>query len=707
MSDSAKDLRNSLTRGQEDEPAGSPVIPIRMDSLLNEFDNGKEVGERAGVEGKMAEKYTWKRTFLQCWTGWPNDGKSENIHNLIPTTVGFVKMADIKPGHYVFDTNGKPTKVLRVTKVIFGRKCYRVGFSDGTKIDVCEDHEWLTYDNSALRSFYKQSRRTQTKERGYDQRDKCSQPSVVTTKEISKTLWDKKRNRVNHHVMLAKAISCTRKKLKIRPYVLGIWLGDGTRNTSQITTSDYEIVKNIKNYGYDVTKNSHKYRYNIKLLISNLKNYDIHDVKRIPINYLFSSSSQRLELLCGLMDSDGHINKNGICEFTNTSKSLAEDVYSLICSLGIKCGWSEGVAKYSDKITGTKYRLSFKTNKLVFKLQRKKERIPVHISPRQKFRSIISCEEIDSFPTKCIEVEADNHLYLTSRSFIPTHNTTFFMFMSLLKALIDDWHFCIWPPEMFSSEKVDGKIIRNPNDIVDELIYMLAGQTPYKHYYELYRLKQMDRKRYIECAHIIKKHFTIVHPKEKTFEGVIESFKRVYDDRKGKVDAFLVDPFKNIRQSGYGRTDLMLDEAFDTFKDFALDTNSSMNFIAHPGKQNEVKDKDGAYKVVDQHMLLGGSAWDNGMDAIYSVYRPFRHESVNDPRVNFYSLKKRKQQLTGKRGMVDEIEFNIKTNRFYFNDICPIDQEKNPARVTKDDLQPQVSMDFSNELHSDDQDAPF
>lgn len=277
--------------------------------------------------------------------------------------------------------------------------------------------------------------------------------------------------------------------------------------------------------------------------------------------------------------------------------------------------------------------------------------------------------------------------------------TTFFMYMALIKGLLDGWHFCIWPPEMFSSEKVGDKIIRNPNDIVDELIYMLTGQCPYKHFHGLYGIPQMSKGLYNESVEIIKKYFTFIHPRDKTIDGIIEAFNIVHDKRP--VDAFLVDPFKNIRQD-QGRSDLVLDEAFSKFNDFVIDTNSVMNWIAHPAKQQEVKDKDGAYKIVDQNMLLGGAAWDNGMDAIYSVYRPLRHESVNDPTVEFYALKKRKQQLTGRRGVVKDIEFNIKTNRFYFNDICPIDESRNPAVIVTTS-EPQMNFTTSG----DEEDAPF
>lgn len=257
--------------------------------------------------------------------------------------------------------------------------------------------------------------------------------------------------------------------------------------------------------------------------------------------------------------------------------------------------------------------------------------------------------------------------------------TTFFMFLALLKSIKDGWKWCVWSPEMLSSEKRGDQILRNANDLVDELVYMLTGKCPYKHYHKLYKLEQMPVEEYKSALTFIREHFIFVHPQEKTFDHLIDLYFKVYNDHK--IDGFLIDPFKNIRQEKFGRSDQILDEAFDKFKDFAIDTNSSMNFIAHPKSLNDQKEKDGSFKVVDQFMLLGGAAWDNGLDGIYSVYRPYRHEDVSDPNVEFYSLKKRKQQLTGKRGVVKNIQFNIKTNRYYFDGICPIDGSRNPEDI--------------------------
>jgi hypothetical protein len=88
----------------------------------------------------------------------------------------------------------------------------------------------------------------------------------------------------------------------------------------------------------------------------------------------------------------------------------------------------------------------------------------------------------------------------------------------------------------------------------------------------------------------------------------------------------------------------------------------------------EVKDKNGAFKVVNQFMQLGGSAWDIKMDGQYSIYRPERHLDPSDPKVHLYNLKQRQAEVVGvQRGSCENIEFIFKNKQYYFDSINPMD----------------------------------
>lgn len=139
------------------------------------------------------------------------------------------------------------------------------------------------------------------------------------------------------------------KKIEMDPYILGYWLGDGTSSKTQITTADHEIVnifteyaENIgcrlrktggSDYSYDITTEESKRGGNI--MRNQLREYDLFNNKHIPDVYLYNSRENRLKLLAGLIDSDGHLDKEKNCmEWTQKSETLFDQVLWLVRSLG-------------------------------------------------------------------------------------------------------------------------------------------------------------------------------------------------------------------------------------------------------------------------------------------------------------------------------------------------------------------------------------
>ncbi len=120
----------------------------------------------------------------------------------------------------------------------------------------------------------------------------------------------------------------------------------------------------------------------------------------IPNIYLRSSYDQRLALLQGLLDETGN-QSTGDVKLTLNNNRLSEQVYQLIISLGVKTT----IAEHCDNNV-SQYTISFNLDQ---KLN------DSHQICRVEFAGI--------FDTKCIEVDADDSLYLTSRSMIPTHNS--------------------------------------------------------------------------------------------------------------------------------------------------------------------------------------------------------------------------------------------------------------------------------------------
>jgi replicative DNA helicase len=150
--------------------------------------------------------------------------------------------------------------------------------------------------------------------------------------------------------------------------------------------------------------------------------------KHIPANYLRASQAQRRALLAGLLDTDGTVSPSGSVQFAVTSRQLAEDFRELITSLGYRCGWFEKPVRGRSPKTSTAYVITFTTDDDVFRLCRKRaiheERRPQRPGPKTRHRYIRAVRAVPSQPVRCVQVDSPDHLYLASRSMIPTHNST-------------------------------------------------------------------------------------------------------------------------------------------------------------------------------------------------------------------------------------------------------------------------------------------
>ena len=382
----------------------------------------------------------FRRVYIEVPRG---NGKALALNTLIPTPNGFVRMGDLKVGMHVYGSNGKPCRITAATDVMFGRPCYEVEFNTGEVIVADADHQWVT-----------DARRDRDRLKGRGGKNAGPKPSVKTTREIASTLMC--RDDRNHRIPVVSAVEGQVKELPIEPYLLGLWLGDGTTHRAQITCADPEIIERIREMGYPVRNASTKttpFAWNITSgskgkyadkdsFYKKLERAGVLHDKHIPEAYLVASVEQRLELLQGLMDTDGFISKGqGQCEFTQKRQKLARQVYQLVAGLGFRPRISEKRAKLKEKDCGIVYRVFFHAYKErpVFKLARKLERLRERPAKRglQDYRQIVRCDPVPSVPVRCIEVDSEDHCYLASEGHIITHNSSLSSGVALYCLLAD------------------------------------------------------------------------------------------------------------------------------------------------------------------------------------------------------------------------------------------------------------------------------
>lgn len=311
----------------------------------------------------------------------------------------------------------------------------------------------------------------------YDQRKKLTKPKVLTTKDIyesgvkyvnTKGMETKYNNYSIKN--LSKPVNYSKKLTTIPPYMLGVWLGDGHSKASRISGVDEDIFKNIENLGYTISSHGYQTVYvgnylNETTLLTQLKELNLFGNKHIPYNYLYSNVDDRKELLSGLLDTDGSVSSNGIVHYYTSSKILMEQVKQLIESLGYKTKVTSKISKYKDSngeyVDCKKaYTISFKAKSFVFKLGRKNEKLKEFIDKNQGdrhlHRYITSIKKVESIPTKCLTVDSEDHLFLCTKSYLPTHNTTT-EYVGILQILKDsNFTSNIWTIEEPIEYKIDG-----------------------------------------------------------------------------------------------------------------------------------------------------------------------------------------------------------------------------------------------------------
>lgn len=349
-------------------------------------------------------------------------------------------IGDLKVGDLIYDESGELTEVIHLNPIIFD-DVYEVEFEDGEKIQCNGDHLWGVYD----RSFDKWNR--------YDDKYVLRSTDFLYC-HFNDRFKDDNSKDYRFHVQIAKPINYPKYScLSINPYLLGLWLGDGSSDAPCITSDGKdvdEIISYIAPFCSTIKKERDKrncYRIFIDrkkemteegyttrkikngTLIAKLRVLNVFQNKNIPERYLYASIEDRLELLRGLMDSDGTIDKSGHCEFTQTNKKLMDDVCVLLTSLGIKYTLSYKEHTSYIKKDGTEaytWRLYFTASKEmpIFKLKRKYNRLSDVPLRNADQKAIINVHKIgEKKAMRCITVNNKSGLYLCGNHATVTHNS--------------------------------------------------------------------------------------------------------------------------------------------------------------------------------------------------------------------------------------------------------------------------------------------
>jgi replicative DNA helicase len=363
--------------------------------------------------------------------GRPSMGKAQPLDAKVRTASGWKTMGELAVGDALASIDGRPSIVTGIHPQ-GERQVWRVAFSDGRSAECCGEHLWRVHHRE------------------------WAQPRILSTDALRALL---QRRRYQRRLWidvpdgeLAGHAAEAHEALPVDPWLLGALLGDGSLNGTALRFSgtSSEMLERIARRVEPVMELSHAGRCDWRIvrasaierapqrpphnpLIRALQSLGLwgrtSQDKFIPRAYLDAPRAARLDLLRGLLDTDGWVERWGSVRFSTASPRLRDDVVELVRSLG---GWCSVARKAGRFTVGGERRegapqwtctISHPQPRELFLLGDKLARVPQRRA-RRRMPVLTSIEPTRVAPVQCISVSHPSRLYLTD-DYVVTHNTAF------------------------------------------------------------------------------------------------------------------------------------------------------------------------------------------------------------------------------------------------------------------------------------------
>jgi replicative DNA helicase len=397
----------------------------RIETLYNRDDPSDVTGVPTGFADLDRMTSGFQPGDLVVVAGRPSMGKAQPLDASVRTLRGWKPMGELRVGDALASIDGMPSFVSDVFPQ-GGRQVYRVTFSDGRACECCAEHLWRVHHRT------------------------WQEPRALRTDRIAEMLT-RRRYRGRLWIDMPAGDFGVADELPVDPWVLGALLGDGSftaatvrfstaaesmrqRLASRIDASlelthaggvDWRVVQ--RNRGRQrgvqgVTANA----LTVAIKALGLWGAGSHE-KFIPRRYLDAGREARLDLLRGLLDTDGRVERWGTVRYTTASARLAEDVAELARSLG---GW----CRVRVKRTHFHYQGERRQGRESFTctihhpdagslLLLSEKQVPTIAKPiRRRRPTFASIEPTRVTATQCIAVTHPTRTYITD-DYVVTHNT--------------------------------------------------------------------------------------------------------------------------------------------------------------------------------------------------------------------------------------------------------------------------------------------
>jgi replicative DNA helicase len=386
----------------------------------------------------------------------PSMGKAQPLDAAVRTRTGWARMGDLAVGDAVASVDGLPSIVTAIFPQ--GEKeVFTVSFSDGRSTECCAEHLWQVQ---------------------YRQWDK---PRVMNTAKLAEML-QRKRYAQRLWIEPHSGDFGHEQNMPMDAWVLGSLLGDGCltgAGTVRFSTAEPQMLEMMsQRLGSDMAMR-HAGRYDwriVRELGANAKGVQgvqpnpvrlvldalgltglASDKKFIPKIYLEACKSVRLDVLRGLLDTDGWVEKWGSVRFSTSSIQLARDVQALARSLG---GWCSINVKqpHFTNVAGMRMaglpayvcNIAHPEPQSLFLLSEKQARAPAQWL-RKKRLTVSSVVSTRTAQCQCISVSHASKLYITDQDIV-THNTALAINIAEHVALKEQLPVAVFSMEMGASQ---------------------------------------------------------------------------------------------------------------------------------------------------------------------------------------------------------------------------------------------------------------
>ena len=345
---------------------------------------------------------------------------------IVYTPDGATTWENISVGDTLFDSKGGITKVREVHE-LGETDVYELTLSDGRTVQATNDHNWRVF-------------RYRHKQKSWNGSHELKEIREIklTTKQIYELTQNKSYKTNKCRIKVRPSIQFVEQDVPIDAYTLGLLLGDGcvkkSTNSSVPFTQLSEDMENIRKYiPYEVRKGNSKRNIDFYIEIPNAKQKftelnlinTVAGNKFVPDIYKYNSAQVRIEVINGLLDTDGSVTKDcGVIEYASKSLQLAKDMCWLLRSVGINCSLHSKIIK--GKTYYRVYIYCRGDEQRLFHLQRKKERIAIKkLTPfalnKAEYTYVEAVKYIGKKNSKCVTVDSEDEVYLIDE-FIETKN---------------------------------------------------------------------------------------------------------------------------------------------------------------------------------------------------------------------------------------------------------------------------------------------